>query len=106
MEAEIDAGSLWAHIRRAIGKVPFVFDVAALYLCMCDDATPEPIQAVIAAALAYFIMPADAIPDFTPLYGWLDDGAVVAATLALVREHITDEHRQRARAFLTGGAVE
>jgi len=95
-------GAFWAHIRLCAGRVGFIFDAAVLYFCMADDATPAPIQGLIAAALAYFVLPTDAIPDWTPIYGWVDDGAVLAGTLALVRHHLTDAHRRRARALFTG----
>jgi uncharacterized membrane protein YkvA (DUF1232 family) len=38
-------------------------------------------------AVAYFIFPLDAIPDFLPILGWLDDlGVLSAAALFMVRE--------------------
>lgn len=33
---------------------------------------------VFIGAVIYFITPLDAIPDFIPVTGWLDDGAVIA----------------------------
>ena len=41
--------------------------------------------AVAVAALAYLVAPADAVPDFVPGVGLLDDGAVLAAAVAAVR---------------------
>ena len=38
--------------------------------------------ASVAAAIGYFIAPTDAIPDFIPLVGYLDDAAVLAAVMA------------------------
>ncbi|RKH63001.1 YkvA family protein [Corallococcus aberystwythensis] len=38
-------------------------------------------------AVLYFVSPVDAIPDFIPLIGWLDDlGVVSAAAFFMVRE--------------------
>jgi uncharacterized membrane protein YkvA (DUF1232 family) len=38
-------------------------------------------------AVVYFVMPVDAIPDFLPLLGWLDDlGVLSAAAFFMVRE--------------------
>lgn len=38
-------------------------------------------------AVAYFVMPVDAVPDVVPVLGWLDDvGVLSAAALFLVRE--------------------
>lgn len=40
-----------------------------------------------AAALAYTVMPLDAVPDVIPVLGWLDDlGVLSAATWFIVRE--------------------
>jgi len=36
----------------------------------------------------------------------VDDRAVIAGTLALVRDHVTEEHRHRARAVFAGDAEE
>ena len=38
-------------------------------------------------AVIYFVMPLDALPDFLPLLGWLDDvGVLSAAAFFMVRE--------------------
>lgn len=38
-------------------------------------------------AIAYFLSPVDAVPDFIPMLGWLDDiGVLSAAAMSLVRE--------------------
>ncbi|WP_244237761.1 YkvA family protein [Corallococcus llansteffanensis] len=38
-------------------------------------------------AVLYFVSPVDAIPDFIPVLGWLDDlGVLSAAALFMVRE--------------------
>jgi uncharacterized membrane protein YkvA (DUF1232 family) len=57
-------------------------------------------------ALAYFVLPADAVPDILPVLGYADDATVVAATLRLVAEHISPLHRQAARAALERGLTE
>jgi uncharacterized membrane protein YkvA (DUF1232 family) len=44
--------------------------------------------ASVAAALGYFLMPADLLPDVLPLVGYLDDATVLAAVLAGVREDV------------------
>ncbi|MCY1046396.1 DUF1232 domain-containing protein [Corallococcus sp. bb12-1] len=38
-------------------------------------------------AVLYFVSPVDAVPDFIPVFGWLDDlGVLSAAALFMVRE--------------------
>lgn len=44
--------------------------------------------AAIVAALLYVINPFDIIPDFIPVIGYLDDAAVIAACLAMVRQDL------------------
>jgi uncharacterized membrane protein YkvA (DUF1232 family) len=48
--------------------------------------------AAIVAALLYVLNPLDLIPDFIPIVGQIDDAAVVAACLLLVRQ---DLHRYK-----------
>ena len=42
--------------------------------------------AIVAAAVVYFISPIDAIPDFIPGLGYLDDAAVIAYALYAVKD--------------------
>jgi uncharacterized membrane protein YkvA (DUF1232 family) len=44
--------------------------------------------ASVAAALGYFIAPTDALPDFIPVLGYIDDAAVLAAVMAGIREDL------------------
>lgn len=80
--------------------VPMAEEVVALYHAMLDPKTPLWVKGVAAAALAYFILPIDAVPDMLPLVGLGDDLSVLSAALAAVSTHITAEHRARARAWL------
>jgi uncharacterized membrane protein YkvA (DUF1232 family) len=47
--------------------------------------------------LAYFVLPADAVPDFIAGLGYTDDAAVFAAMLALVGRNLKPRHRAAAR---------
>jgi len=51
----------------------------------------------IAAALGYFILPTDAIFDFTPLIGYTDDLGVLLFALTQVSSNITPEIKAKAR---------
>ncbi len=87
------------NTRRFIGYVPFTKDAVAMYFCMIDSRTPLYAKGVIAAALAYFLSPADAIPDVIVGIGFIDDASVIATALTTVSNHITDEHKQKADEF-------
>jgi uncharacterized membrane protein YkvA (DUF1232 family) len=90
-----------AKAKRYLRKLPIAEDVVALYFCLLDGRTPLWAKGVAAAALAYFILPLDAVPDFLPLIGLGDDLSVLSAALAAVAVHITPEHRAKARAWLS-----
>ena len=94
----------WATFRRAARYVPFADDLVAAYYCALDPATPHRVRAALLAALAYFILPFDALPDILAGIGFSDDMTVLVATIAMVRAHITPVHREAARKALSEGA--
>lgn len=92
--------SFWKKLLQLAGRIPFADDAAAAYFCAVDPATPSRVKAVLMAALAYFVMPVDAIPDFIAGFGFTDDAAVLAMAVGLVARNITPKHRAQARAAL------
>jgi len=40
---------------------------------------------ILVAGLLYLISPVDAVPDFIPILGWLDDAAVASSILAYLK---------------------
>ena len=57
-------------------------------------------RATLLAALAYFVVPTDMIPDLVVGLGYTDDAAVLAAALRTLAAHIRTDHRERARVTL------
>jgi uncharacterized membrane protein YkvA (DUF1232 family) len=90
----------WDRIRTLGRKLPFADDIVAAAFCAADPATPSRVKLLIVGALAYFVMPFDAIPDFLPMIGFTDDAAVIAATIAAIRMHMREDHWEKARRFL------
>jgi uncharacterized membrane protein YkvA (DUF1232 family) len=86
----------WAKLKRFAGMVPFVDDLVAAYYCALDPATPMRVRGMLLAALAYFILPADIIPDMIAGLGFADDAALLTAVIGLVATHITPTHRAAA----------
>ena len=86
----------WAKLKRFAGMVPFVEDLVAAYYCALDPATPMRVRGMLLAALAYFILPVDLIPDMIAGLGFADDAALVTAVVGLVAAHITPTHRAAA----------
>jgi uncharacterized membrane protein YkvA (DUF1232 family) len=91
----------WRKLRRLAARLPFAEDLLAAHYCAFDRQTPLRVKATLVGALAYFVLPADVIPDVLPLIGYTDDAAVLAAAIRLVAAHITDDHRQAARRTLS-----
>lgn len=87
-------------IRRAARQIPFIDEVLAGYYCALDPRTPARVRGILLAALAYFVLPLDSVPDFLFAIGFTDDLAVLTAALGAVRPHITDAHRRAARQSL------
>ena len=87
----------WGKVKRVGAKLPFAEDLLAAYYCAFDRATPLQVKAALFGALAYFVLPFDAIPDMLPFLGFADDAAVLATALRLMAGHITDAHREAAR---------
>lgn len=87
----------WPKIKANLARLPFADELVAAYYCATDSATPLKVRATLFGALAYFILPFDAVPDFLLGLGFTDDMAVIAAAIALVRTHVTQTHRDRAR---------
>lgn len=90
----------WRTLGVVFAQIPFAEDLLTAYYCAFDHATPLPVKAALVGAIAYFVLPMDAIPDVLPVLGFTDDAAVLAAAIKLVSTHIRPEHREAARARL------
>ena len=86
-----------ARLKRVAKRIPFTEDLLAAWFCARDPQTPRRGKLTLRAALGYFVLPLDAIPDFMPLIGFTDDAAVIAAAIAAVAGSIKPEHRERAK---------
>ena len=98
-ERVVEAG-LWPKVRETVGKIPFTEEAVAAYYCAIDRRTPLAAKAILMGALAYFVMPADVIPDFIAGFGYTDDAAVLIAAIKAIRDNLRPEHRGKAREFL------
>jgi len=96
---------LLATARKAARQVPFMEDVVAGYYCALDQSTPTKVRATLLAALAYFVLPLDTIPDFILAIGFGDDATVLMAAFAMVRSHMRDDHYDAAREALKDDAL-
>jgi len=90
----------WRKLGPVVAGIPFAEDLLAAYYCAFDRDTPNHVKGLLLAALAYFVLPMDAVPDMLPIIGFTDDAAVLAATFKLVSDNITPVHRQAAKSKL------
>jgi uncharacterized membrane protein YkvA (DUF1232 family) len=98
--------SFWLKIKRVAAKLPFIEDLLAAYYCAFDRETPRHVQAALLAAIAYFVLPFDVMPDMLPVLGFTDDAAVLATAIRTVASHIRPDHREAARTALRRGLDE
>ena len=91
------ASGFWRTFRRASRHIPFADELVAAYYCALDPATPLRVRGMLLAALAYFVLPFDIVPDFILGLGFTDDIAVLTAAIANIRAHITPVHRKNAQ---------
>jgi uncharacterized membrane protein YkvA (DUF1232 family) len=87
----------WPKIRKVAARVPFAADALAAWYAVQDRETPPAAKGMMLAALAYFVLPTDLIPDFIVGLGYTDDAAVLMAMIGLVGRHIQPRHREAAR---------
>jgi uncharacterized membrane protein YkvA (DUF1232 family) len=91
------ARGFWPKIRKVAARVPFAAEALSVWYCARDDQTPAAARGMMFAALAYFVLPTDVIPDFIAGLGYTDDAAVFAALLALVGRNLKPRHRDAAK---------
>ena len=100
--AYFSESAFWAKLKRFAKKAgkKVVYYTLLLYYAFVSPKTQGWAKTVIIGALAYFICPIDINPDFIPVIGFLDDLAILAATLKAVEVCITSDVRARAKAKL------
>lgn len=91
----------WHKLTKTAARIPFARDAVAAYYCATDRTTPLGARIVLYSALAYFIMPADLIPDIFLFVGFTDDLAVLTTAMTMIRRNVRDDHYDRADAALT-----
>lgn len=90
----------WPKIRRTAARIPFADQALSVWFAARDPATPMAAKGLMLGALAYFVLPTDAIPDIFAGIGFTDDAAVFAALIATLGANIRPRHREDAQAAL------
>ncbi|MBO7127575.1 DUF1232 domain-containing protein [bacterium] len=78
-----------------------VFAALLLFYAMKSDKMPMTEKALVVAALGYFILPIDLIPDFIPVVGYADDLTALYVALKKVTSYIDNDIINQARGKLT-----
>ena len=86
----------WPKLRSTASRIPFAGQALAAWYATQDPQTPMAAKGVMLGALAYFVMPVDAIPDIFAGIGFTDDAAVIAALVATLGANIKRRHRDQA----------
>ncbi len=91
MANEFDDGSFWDKVKKfALKAGKEVIEKALwLYYAAQQPNTPAWARTVIYGALAYFVLPVDAVPDAIPVAGFTDDLGALAAALGTVSMYVT-----------------
>ncbi len=97
-KAHFSEGGFWAKIRKSSRKagIQAIYSALLLYYLMESRSVPMRAKAGIMAALGYFILPTDLIPDLVVAFGFSDDVAVLLYALSQVADHITPEVKEKA----------
>jgi uncharacterized membrane protein YkvA (DUF1232 family) len=92
--------NFWPKFWSTLGAIPFSEELAAAWYCATDERTPGRVKGVLFAALAYFVLPTDILPDFIVAIGFTDDATVLATAMGIVAAHIKPVHRKAACTLL------
>lgn len=86
----------WPKITRTAARIPFADQLLSVWYAARDPETPTAAKGIMLGALAYFVLPIDAIPDVFAGIGFTDDAAVIAALIATLGANIRKRHRDQA----------
>ena len=89
----------WNKITSVLKSAGLVtlYKALQLYYVMDNPNCPAHIKAAIIAALGYFILPIDVVPDFIPIVGFGDDLAAITAALLMAQAYVDEEVKRKAR---------
>lgn len=91
--------SFWDKLKNVAKKVGSkgIYAALILYYVLQREDVPTKSKAIILAALGYFILPIDLVPDMIPLLGFTDDVAALYIIIKKVKEYINEEVKSQAK---------
>jgi len=102
--SEPSTQTIWEKVTTNYAKVgrDGIKQIVTLYYLVIDPTVSTLSKVAAVAALSYFVMPLDAIPDFLVGVGYTDDIAAVTAAVASLFSTITAEHQRQAEETVAG----
>lgn len=102
MEKHYSEEKFWTKLKKFAVKAghSVVYTALLLYYTLQKPELPKKAKVTILAALGYFILPLDLIPDFAVGIGYTDDLGALGVALIQVAMYIDDDVKQKAKAKL------
>ena len=96
---EFSEDGFWEKITGVIKKAgaEIIYKALQLYYATLNPACPVAVKGTIYAALGYFILPLDLIPDFIPVVGFSDDLLAIGAAIGMAHLYIDGNVIQQSR---------
>lgn len=97
-EKEFQEDKFWDKLAKNFKKISkkTVMRALLLYYAMQHPDCGIKEKAIIIGALGYFILPLDIVPDFTPIFGYIDDFGALGWAIHAVSNLIDDDVRAKA----------
>lgn len=82
-------------------------DISAVFLALKDNETPIFAKILAGITIAYALSPIDLIPDFIPVFGYLDDvillPMLVTLTIKFIPSEVLEKNRRQAEGMWQDG---
>lgn len=82
-------------------------DIPAVFIALKDKSTPLLAKIIAGITVGYALSPVDFVPDFIPVFGYLDDiillPALVALTIKLIPEEVWLRSKEKAEGLWENG---
>lgn len=98
-ERHYNEDGFWAKLRRFAGRWgdKLLLPAMILYCMMKSPKVPLRDKTIIVGALGYLILPLDAVPDFIPMLGIVDDLSAIMLVIKTLGKDVTSEIKDEAR---------
>ena len=93
---------LWDKVTSKVQEagIGIIYKALQLYYAAQNPACPTKVKAGIYAALGYFILPLDVIPDFAPVVGYSDDLVAIGGAIMMAQMYIDDGVKQQSKDWI------